>query len=140
MKWDHKLTMRYSTHGWLGPRSAEVSVDSLSLAATTNYTIRHILPNIFTVHKYHGPKRETNPAKLRNFDIVFRTYATIAVEFCKGVSLIHQLEYYRLVLDEGKNMVRVGAQVQRGGIAIRRPLSQYTLYHNSSLDFAIIKS
>ena len=110
MKWDHKLTMRYSTHGWLGPRSAEVSVDSLSLAATTNYTIRHILPNIFTVHKYHGLKRETDLTKLRNFDIVFTTYATIAAEFCKGVSLIHQLEYYRLVLDEGKNMVRVGAQ------------------------------
>lgn len=65
---------------------------------------KHILPNILTVHKYHGPKRETDLTELRNFDIVFTTYATIAAEFCKGVSLIHQLEYYRLVLDEAHSI------------------------------------
>jgi SNF2 family DNA or RNA helicase len=102
--------MSYSTHGWLGSGGAEVSVDRLTLAATTNPTIRHILPDTLTVYKYHGPKRETDPTKLRNFDIVFTTYATIAAEFCKGTSVIHQLEYYRLVLDEGKNILRVGAE------------------------------
>ena len=102
--------MSHSTHGWLGSGGAEVSVDWLTLAATANPTIRHILPDILTVYKYHGPKRETDPTKLRNFDIVFTTYATIAAEFCKGTSVIHQLEYYRLVLDEGKNIFRVGAE------------------------------
>ena len=72
--------------------------------------MRHILPNRITVHKYHGTRRETDPTKLRDFDIVFTTYATIAAEFCKGTSVIHQLEYYRLVLDEGKNMVLADAE------------------------------
>lgn len=65
---------------------------------------KHTLPDTLTVYKYHGPKRETDPTKLRDFDIVFTTYATIAAEFCKGTSVIHQLEYYRLVLDEAHSI------------------------------------
>ncbi|OCL02710.1 hypothetical protein AOQ84DRAFT_304166, partial [Glonium stellatum] len=65
---------------------------------------KHVFPNILKFYKYHGPKRETDFTKLRDFDIVFTTYATIAAEFCKGASVIHQLEYYRLVLDEAHSI------------------------------------
>jgi SWI/SNF-related matrix-associated actin-dependent regulator of chromatin subfamily A3 len=34
-------------------------------------------------------------------DVVFSTYATVTAEFCRGTSVLHDITWYRIVLDEG---------------------------------------
>jgi SWI/SNF-related matrix-associated actin-dependent regulator of chromatin subfamily A3 len=55
------------------------------------------------MHKYHGPKRELNPLKLLDFDIIFTTYATVAAEFRRGSNVLHNINWFRIVLDEGRS-------------------------------------
>jgi SWI/SNF-related matrix-associated actin-dependent regulator of chromatin subfamily A3 len=73
-----------------------------TVAAVANYTPRHILPNTLNMHKYHGPKRELDPLKLLDFDIIFTTYATAAAEFRRGSNVLHNINWFRIVLDEGR--------------------------------------
>jgi SNF2 family DNA or RNA helicase len=54
------------------------------------------------MHIYHGPKRELDPLKLLDFDIIFTTYATVATEFRRGSNALHNINWFRIVLDEGK--------------------------------------
>ncbi|KAH8687414.1 SNF2 family N-terminal domain-containing protein [Tricladium varicosporioides] len=61
---------------------------------------KHILPNTLNTHKYHGPRKELDPLKLLNFDIVFTTYATVATEFRRGSNILHNINWFRIVLDE----------------------------------------
>jgi SWI/SNF-related matrix-associated actin-dependent regulator of chromatin subfamily A3 len=55
------------------------------------------------VHKYHGPKRELDTLKLVDFDIIFTTYATVAVEFRQYSNVLHSINWFRIVLDEGRS-------------------------------------
>jgi SWI/SNF-related matrix-associated actin-dependent regulator of chromatin subfamily A3 len=50
--------------------------------------------------KYHGINRERLQAKLCEADIVITTYHTLASEFSSSRTLISDIEWYRLVLDE----------------------------------------
>lgn len=67
-----------------------------------NYNLRHILPNTLNVHKYHGLKRESDPLKLLDFDVIFTTYATVAAEFRRCSNILHSINWFRIVLDEGR--------------------------------------
>ena len=53
--------------------------------------------------KYHGQARETNVAKLRDANIILTTYHTLAAEFSRKDNPLNEIEWYRLVLDEGRN-------------------------------------
>lgn len=53
-------------------------------------------------YKYHGKIRETNPVKLKGFDVILTTYATVASDHSTKDSPLEKLYFYRLVLDEGK--------------------------------------
>lgn len=66
----------------------------------TAYTIRHIYSGL-TICVYHGRGRETNPEILAKADIVLSTYHTIAAEGSKTNSVIFQIKWFRIVLDEG---------------------------------------
>lgn len=63
---------------------------------------RHIRPDAVQFHKYHGSDRESEIPKLLEFDLIFTTYATLTAEFCRGDSILHQIKWFRLVLDEGE--------------------------------------
>jgi len=65
-------------------------------------TVRHLAPNSLTFHRYHGNGKETDVLKLIEFDIILTTYATIIADFSR-VSRLHQIMWYRIVLDEGNN-------------------------------------
>ena len=76
---------------------------SRTISTVANYGPRHILPNTLNMHKYHGPKRQLDPLKLLDFDIVFTTYATVAAEFRRGSNILHNMNWFRIVLDEGRS-------------------------------------
>ena len=53
-----------------------------------------------TIH--HGPKRGTQAACIADSDIVLTTYYTLAADFTARRSPIHEIAWFRAVLDEGK--------------------------------------
>jgi SWI/SNF-related matrix-associated actin-dependent regulator of chromatin subfamily A3 len=56
---------------------------------------------------YHGIKRKSLKDEIQTADIVFTTYNTLVREFQqkrtqKQSSVLHEMDFYRIVLDEGK--------------------------------------
>jgi SWI/SNF-related matrix-associated actin-dependent regulator of chromatin subfamily A3 len=64
---------------------------------------RHLAPNSLSVHRYHLASKEKSLRKLLEYDVVMTTYATITAEFSDPDNCrLHQISWYRIVLDEGK--------------------------------------
>ncbi|KAH0536054.1 hypothetical protein FGG08_007035 [Glutinoglossum americanum] len=51
-------------------------------------------------------RRLTDPAKFLDYDIVLTTYATAASEFSKDNSVLHNINWFRIVLDEDSVCLR----------------------------------
>jgi SWI/SNF-related matrix-associated actin-dependent regulator of chromatin subfamily A3 len=51
---------------------------------------------------YYGQKRETAVVILADADIILTTYHTLAADFAAKRSPIHEIAWYRIVLDEGR--------------------------------------
>lgn len=49
---------------------------------------------------FHGSGRPREPEVLRSVDLVLTTYATLAADHADQ-GILHQMEWYRVVLDEG---------------------------------------
>jgi SWI/SNF-related matrix-associated actin-dependent regulator of chromatin subfamily A3 len=62
----------------------------------------HITPDSLNFLRYHGPKRETDVSRIAGFDVVLTTYGTLTAEFCRGTNLLHGINWFRVVLDEGR--------------------------------------
>ncbi|KAK7998320.1 hypothetical protein PG989_006360 [Apiospora arundinis] len=78
-----------------------VIVPSAQLIANwTNEIDRHTGMTLETL-KYHGTTREKDIDALIGYDVVLTTYSTLAADYRKPVSLLHQVAWYRVVLDEG---------------------------------------
>lgn len=60
---------------------------------------RHMNDSILVV-KYHGQRRERKLDSIANADIVLTTYHTLATEMASNGSPLHDLIWYRTVLDE----------------------------------------
>ncbi|KAI0847485.1 SNF2 family N-terminal domain-containing protein, partial [Daldinia vernicosa] len=59
----------------------------------------HIFPGALSFTCFHGKKRPRDNELLCAFDVVLTTYATLAADYAdRGV--LHQMEWYRVVLDE----------------------------------------
>jgi SNF2 family DNA or RNA helicase len=63
------------------------------------FFIRHLNGTLKTL-KYHGQKRRELFSSCEEFDIVLTTYHTLVSDF-KERSGLHELEWFRVVLDEG---------------------------------------
>ena len=50
---------------------------------------------------FHGPNRPYDSELLVTFDVVLTTYATLVADE-KTSGVLHQIEWYRVVLDEGR--------------------------------------
>jgi SWI/SNF-related matrix-associated actin-dependent regulator of chromatin subfamily A3 len=60
------------------------------------------MPGTISFHRYHGHGKSVGLLSLLQHDVVLTTYASIAADFCRGSSILHRIEWYRVVLDEGK--------------------------------------
>lgn len=68
---------------------------------------RHFSNHTLTTIKYHGPKRRCSLETLRATDLVITTYHTLASESSNSKGLLNQIEWYRLVLDEGMSTMQL---------------------------------
>jgi SWI/SNF-related matrix-associated actin-dependent regulator of chromatin subfamily A3 len=62
--------------------------------------IKKHCPDSFNVVRYHGQRRERSPDVVASADIVITTYHTLAAEMAKNGSALHDIAWYRTVLDE----------------------------------------
>ena len=62
---------------------------------------RHTLTDALRYCKHHGSNRSKDAKTLLEYDVILTTYATLTAEFRSGDSILHQAEWFRLVLDEG---------------------------------------
>jgi len=51
--------------------------------------------------KYHGQKRKTLVSSIEEVDIVLTTYHTLVADFGEKPSHLHEIDWFRVVLDEG---------------------------------------
>jgi SWI/SNF-related matrix-associated actin-dependent regulator of chromatin subfamily A3 len=72
------------------------------LVSVTNHTgHRHFRDGSLRVNTFHGESRSTQSTSLMNYDIVLTTFATL-VSDCKRHKVLQSVEWFRVVLDEGK--------------------------------------
>lgn len=62
---------------------------------------RHTYSGGLTFYRYLGPGRHTETDFLHKQAIVFTTYATLATDFCSGKNALADINWFRIVLDEG---------------------------------------
>ncbi|XPS70549.1 hypothetical protein M3J07_002764 [Ascochyta lentis] len=61
---------------------------------------RHIASGTLNCYKFHGPSRQIGLFQLLQYDVIFTTYGTVASDFLRNRSLLHEIHWYRVVLDE----------------------------------------
>ena len=59
------------------------------------------MADTLNVCQYHGPRNHITSSNLEAADLVLTTYATIASDFGKRNSVLHDFAWFRIVLDEG---------------------------------------
>jgi SWI/SNF-related matrix-associated actin-dependent regulator of chromatin subfamily A3 len=62
---------------------------------------RHLIPGTLSFYKFHGKARNIDYPNLCQYDIIFTTYGTVAADYWRKRSLLHEIQWYRIVLDEG---------------------------------------
>lgn len=67
---------------------------------------RHFMAGALKHMRFHGQNRPQDIETLAKYDIVFTTYATLAADH-NGQALLYRMEWYRVVLDEGKFLVQI---------------------------------
>ncbi|XP_028650528.2 helicase-like transcription factor isoform X1 [Erpetoichthys calabaricus] len=100
---------------------------------------QHIRPEVnLNVYVYHGSERKRDPAFLSKQDVVLTTYNVITVDFTSGnASPLHQVNWLRVVLDEGHVIRNPGAFQTKAVLelkAIRRWILTGTPIQNSLKD------
>lgn len=60
------------------------------------------LDKSLTIAKYYGKGRNIDVEDYLNSDVVFTTYHTIAASLNQSNNIIFHIEWFRIVLDEGK--------------------------------------
>ncbi|RMJ07766.1 hypothetical protein CDV36_012618 [Fusarium kuroshium] len=65
-----------------------------------NEVSRHFRDGSLRVLIFHGESRSTLPTAMKDHDIVLTTFATLVADFKRG-KVLHNVEWFRVVLDEG---------------------------------------
>jgi hypothetical protein len=92
-----------SAYQQLDERNRKVNAFCFRNGIIANRLCRHLKGGLKVV-KYHGPGRPKSLNAIQDSDIVVTTYNTLTVEYQTKSehSLLHQIGWYRVVLDEGK--------------------------------------
>jgi SNF2 family DNA or RNA helicase len=70
----------------------------------------HLDTATVTSYLYHGTGRTTNIFDLKNYDIVVSTYGTVASDARGNASILEQLKWFRIILDEAHTIREPKAQ------------------------------
>ncbi|KAL5121670.1 hypothetical protein ACEQ8H_000356 [Pleosporales sp. CAS-2024a] len=105
-QWSSQLDGQTSSSWQAKPRSRATLIVASSdlminewLQELQNHFDHATFQSIRTI-KYHGQNRPKSFTILRDTDIVITTYHTLAAEFANSTTLMKDIEWYRLVLDE----------------------------------------
>ncbi|KAH6873890.1 SNF2 family N-terminal domain-containing protein [Thelonectria olida] len=85
----------------------------------------HISPGALNAISFHGQNRARHTAFLASADLVLTTYATIAAEQ-RGRDILHQVEWYRIVLDEA-HWIRNSTSMQFRAVSCLTARSRWCL-------------
>lgn len=66
-----------------------------------------MINNSVRYHRFHGSGKNVDRYQLLMNDIVLTTYGTLATAHKRRDSMLHQVLWYRVVLDEGKYFISV---------------------------------
>jgi len=91
------------------------------------------MPGTLKIAHFHGDNRAKTTEELQDYDVVLTTYRTLASDW-KGRQVLQELEWFRVVLDEGKlsGALKAGG---KGFSYLRITLSQQVTYMRySALD------
>ncbi|KAK0654180.1 SNF2 family N-terminal domain-containing protein [Cercophora samala] len=80
------------------PSTLVIVPSSLLLEGWVEEIEKHVHPGVITHYKYHGPDRRLDPSNLPS--VVISTYGTVTTELSRANSILKQIHWYRLVLDE----------------------------------------
>jgi SNF2 family DNA or RNA helicase len=58
-------------------------------------------PASLRIWRYHGAKRQNEKDQLHSNDVVLTTYATVAMESSGSDQVLRNVDWFRIVLDEG---------------------------------------
>ncbi|PON99741.1 Cdk-activating kinase assembly factor [Trema orientale] len=87
-----------------------------SVLSTWNTQLKdHTKDGSFKVYTYHGGGRTDNAEELRKYDIVLTTYGTLANEYSSSNSPVKEVDWWRVILDEG-HMIRNAKALQTQSI------------------------
>ena len=122
-----------STSEWLARRNQKVR--DLYPAHDTGIlqtSARHVDHELLKVHKYHGIRKDIDLDSLVEHDVILTTYATLASGFKKRTSLLQQIRWFRVVLDEGMTSALQVFGSSEAEILILQPMQYATTPQNNS--------
>ncbi|KAF1840938.1 uncharacterized protein K460DRAFT_389454 [Cucurbitaria berberidis CBS 394.84] len=116
-------SVRSSGQGIIAAKSTLVLVPSALLIDSWIKEIHdRIAGGALTYHKFHSRDRKIDCLSLLQKDIVFTTYGTVAADFSRKRSLLHQVHWYRIVLDEAHVIRNASTKQFRAVTALQSPL------------------
>ncbi|CAO2650533.1 Nn.00g018250.m01.CDS01 [Neocucurbitaria sp. VM-36] len=112
-----------SGQGVIAAKSTLILVPSALLIDSWIKEIKdRIAPGALTHHKFHGRDRKIDCLTLLQKDIVFTTYGTVAADYSRKRSLLHQVHWYRIVLDEAHVIRNASTKQFRAVTTLQSPL------------------
>ncbi|KAI9663837.1 MAG: hypothetical protein M1821_007327 [Bathelium mastoideum] len=73
--------------------------------------MRYHLDTQLKVVRYHGQKRGDHKTLFDDSDIIITTYSTLSMDFRNKCSALHEIKWYRIILDEGTEINRTVSEL-----------------------------
>ncbi|XP_078694634.1 helicase-like transcription factor isoform X1 [Branchiostoma floridae x Branchiostoma belcheri] len=103
-----------------GPRPTLVVCPLSVLSNWIDQLEEHIHPNVdLHIYTYYGPDRTKDPAELEQQDVVLTTYQMLAMDAKGKGGPLQQVQWLRVVLDEGHTIRNPAAQQSKAAFALK---------------------